>query len=166
MEFKTKEELVSKLRSQLQTSEAQAVKGLLRIYSQQTASEKQTGSVHVNNGVGFTTTDSKTYSIVASIIEQRNKKGTVTAKQQNVLDKNYAKVLKGMDKYAGQLIDLAIADGVWKKSGNKWVSCDQTKVEKPIVDDSGAKDDIYWSNRFADWEREQEAKAFLNDPYN
>ena len=106
----SKTQLVDILKAQLATRPKQAIKGLMRIYANQTESEQSSGEVIVNNGVGFVGVDSE---ILTSFAKQYERKGSLSEKQMTIL-------YKKMPKYAGQLINAAIAEGKIFKEGREY----------------------------------------------
>ena len=70
-----------------------AIRGLLRIYADQTADEQSVGDTCVHNGVGFSGIDGV---ILSSFAEQVKKGRTLSIKQMNILHRK-------MPKYAMQL---------------------------------------------------------------
>lgn len=107
----TKEQLVNILKVQLSTNPNQAVKGLLRVFANQTADEQQNGNVRANNGIGFVHTDSV---ILTSFAKQYKSKGFLSEKQMAIL-------YKKMPKYAKQLVDGSIAEGKIYKVGREYM---------------------------------------------
>ena len=104
----SKTQLVDILKAQLATRPQQAIKGLMRIYSNQTETEQSSGEVIVNNGIGFVGVDSE---ILTSFAKQYERKGSLSEKQMTIL-------YKKMPKYANQLISAAIAKGkIFKEEG-------------------------------------------------
>ena len=106
----SKTQLVNILKAQLATRPKQAIKGLMRIYANQTESEQSSGEVIVNNGIGFVGVDSE---ILTSFAKQYERKGSLSEKQMTIL-------YKKMPKYAGQLINAAIAEGKIFKEGREY----------------------------------------------
>ena len=104
----SKAQLVSMLKTQLATRPQQAIKGLMRIYANQTESEQSSGIVISNNGIGFVHVDSE---ILTSFAKQFEERGSLSEKQLAIL-------YKKMPKYADQLISSAIAEGkIFKEEG-------------------------------------------------
>lgn len=103
----SKTQLVNILKNQLATRPQQALKGLMRVYANQTSSEQEVGGVVFNNGIGFVHTDAE---ILTSFAKQFETKGSLSEKQMAIL-------YKKMPKYAGQLINASIAEGKIIKSG-------------------------------------------------
>lgn len=104
----SKTQLVDILKAQLATRPQQAIKGLMRIYANQTESEQSSGEVIVNNGIGFVGVDSE---ILTSFAKQYERKGSLSEKQMTIL-------YKKMPKYADQLISAAITEGkIFKEDG-------------------------------------------------
>ena len=106
----SKAQLVSMLKTQLATRPQQAIKGLMRIYANQTESEQSSGIVISNNGIGFVHVDSE---ILTSFAKQFEERGSLSEKQLAIL-------YKKMPKYAGQLINSAIAEGKIFKEGREY----------------------------------------------
>ena len=106
----SKAQLVSMLKTQLATRPQQAIKGLMRIYANQTESEQSSGIVISNNGIGFVHVDSE---ILTSFAKQFEERGSLSEKQLEIL-------YKKMPKYAGQLINAAIAEGKIFKEGREY----------------------------------------------
>ena len=106
----SKSQLVSMLKTQLATRPQQAIKGLMRIYANQTESEQSSGIVISNNGIGFVHVDSE---ILTSFAKQFEERGSLSEKQLAIL-------YKKMPKYAGQLINTAIAEGKIFKEGREY----------------------------------------------
>lgn len=106
----SKAQLVSMLKTQLATRPQQAIKGLMRIYANQTESEQSSGIVISNNGIGFVHVDSE---ILTSFAKQFEERGSLSEKQLAIL-------YKKMPKYAGQLINTAIAEGKIFKEGREY----------------------------------------------
>ena len=92
-ELTTKKARVAHIRSKLNNDKEWALKGLMRIYSHQTADEQATHTTRVHNNVGFTGADAE---ILSSFAEQVNRKRVLSVKQMAI-------VFKMMPKYAGQL---------------------------------------------------------------
>lgn len=106
----SKAQLVSMLKIQLATRPQQAIKGLMRIYANQTESEQSSGIVIFNNGIEFIHADSE---ILTSFARQFEERGSLSEKQLAIL-------YKKMPKYAGQLINAAIAEGKIFKEGREY----------------------------------------------
>lgn len=98
------------LKTQLAYNEAQQIKGLLAIYQNQTADEKISQSTNKYNGIGFTGADARRLTQAAQWWKSHQ---YFTEKQ-----KAYFQLGKRMPKYAGQLINMAIANGVWVQNEN------------------------------------------------
>ena len=78
-------------------SDANLIKGLLRIYSHQTQDEKITASVNRTNGKGFRSCEAQ---FLTSLAKQAERKGTLSPKQMEILRKK-------MPVYVGQLTNFA-----------------------------------------------------------
>lgn len=91
--LKYKYERIAFLKEMLKTDSRWAIRGLLRIYEDQTAEEQAVGDTCVHNGVGFSGVDGE---ILSSFAEQINK-------GRNMSPKQMALIHKKMPRYAGQL---------------------------------------------------------------
>jgi hypothetical protein len=92
----TKKETIQLWREKLGEDPAWALRGLMRIYAEQTESEKEYGVTAFHNGRGFTGVDA---DILTSFAKRFEWKGSLTGPQMAVLfDK--------MPKYATQLYRL------------------------------------------------------------
>lgn len=158
--FTSKKSLVEALRSQIATRDNQALKALVTVYNNQTASEQEEESTRVHNGIGFTPTDAE---FMSSLAKQYLNKGWLSPKQM-VFVKKY------MPKYANQLINQAIETGKIAKDGSEYTWSKMSNIPSTDPDNDweeewpDANEDIYWKNKFAEEERKQEAAAFLSDP--
>lgn len=112
MIYKTKKLLVAALKSQLATSDRQAVKGLLTIYDAQTVEERSKYATVEYNCVGFTAPDAQFLSYLA---QWKLTTGYLTSRQLAV-------VRKRMPKYAAQLIEWSLEQGKIRKveGGYTW----------------------------------------------
>lgn len=109
--FSSKKELQEAIKAQITSSDAQAVKAMLRIFDYQTDFEQQYGDVSSNNGVGFVGADSE---ILTSLCKQYTSRGFLSPKQMTI-------VRKKVGKYAGQLMKHAINNGLYVKNEGKWM---------------------------------------------
>lgn len=78
-----------------------AIRGLMRIYREQTENEKAIDRTEENNGVGFTGTDAEILSSFAKQVEKDTGKYPLA-----LSPKQMAILFKRMPKYAGQLYRL------------------------------------------------------------
>lgn len=85
------------IKTMLQTNDNAVLRGVVVIYSLQTADEKAVGETREHNGVGFSGVDAEFMSSIAKFILSR---GYLTDKQMT-----YAR--KKILKYAGQLTKVA-----------------------------------------------------------
>ena len=92
-ELKFKKDRIAYIKEQVKVDARWAIRGLLRIYEDQTAEEQNAGHTHDHNGVGFTGVDGEILSSFASQIE----------KGRNMSPKQMALIYKKMPKYAAQL---------------------------------------------------------------
>ena len=112
MTYKTKRELILALKSQLSTSNRQAVKGLLAIYNAQTIEEQSKLATLEKNCVGFSAPDAQFLSYLA---RWKLTTGYLTDRQLNV-------VRRRMPKYASQLVNYSLEQGKIRKTrgGYTW----------------------------------------------
>lgn len=95
---KTQGQKIEFIRSKLGTDSQWAIRGLMRVYENQTADERRAGVVNANNGIGFTVQDADLLTSFASQYERRK---TLSARQVTVL-------YKLMPKYAKQLVKTSL----------------------------------------------------------
>lgn len=88
------------IRKQLGSNSAWAIKGLLRIYSLQTADEQISQQTSHNNSVGFSGVDA---TILSSFADQVNRGRTLSPKQMAI-------VFKKMPRYWRQISTFIPAD--------------------------------------------------------
>lgn len=87
----------SQITEKLKTSDKAVIRGLIVLYSYQTAEEKLLKGTKENNGVGFNAHDAE---FMCSVAEQIISTRKCTVKQLEA-------VRKGLMKYAGQLTRIA-----------------------------------------------------------
>ena len=92
-ELKFKKDRISFIKEQCKVDARWAIRGLLRIYEDQTAEEQAIGDTSEHNGVGFSGVDG---GILSSFAEQINKGRNMSPKQMAI-------IYKKMPKYAAQL---------------------------------------------------------------
>ena len=97
-----KEELISTLKSQIRTDRLTAWRALKRIYENQTEDEQTSELTKYDNGEGYTESDSE---FLTSLAKQLLMYGNLSDKQTKCL-------FKLMPKYARQLIEGSIANGM------------------------------------------------------
>ena len=85
------------IKDMIEKSDYALIKGLLRIYENQTMDEKRSESTSHDNGIGFNGSDAEFLSKMAKFFLDR---GYLTGKQIDV-------VRKKMLKYSGQLTKIA-----------------------------------------------------------
>lgn len=154
----SKQEYIEKLKTKLTTDPRWAEAALLRIYNAQTAAEQASGSVRVFNGVGFTGNDATYYT---SLAKQLKANGRLSDKQRQMLMMNDpAKPRRGIQKYAGQLLEYCLQAGTVKKVNGFYT--DELNKPAPVQNDD--RDWIEMKNEFARQERIQEMQAFASDP--
>jgi len=93
----TKANILSFVKNQLATNETWALRGLVRIYENQTADEQASEHTSHDNGVGFTGIDG---NFMTSLAKQYQQRGSLSPKQMVF-------VFKKMPKYAGQLVSIS-----------------------------------------------------------
>lgn len=93
----TKNEIKNLFKSKLSTSATWAVKGMLKIYEFQTASEQSAGVTHEHNKVGFSGCDAE---ILSSFCKQ-------ILKGYRMSDKQMVIVFKKMPRYWRQLSEIS-----------------------------------------------------------
>jgi len=91
----TKKARIAYVREALATSEKWAVRGLIRIFENQTEDEQASGDVVHNNGIGFTGADAEFLTSLATKVNKGYK----------LSDKQMVWVYKKMPKYAKQLVE-------------------------------------------------------------
>lgn len=96
-ELKFKKDKLAYMREMVGTDQRWAIRGLLKIFEYQTASEKATESTNEDNGVGFSGVDAE---ILSSFAKQ-------VSKGRNMSPKQMAIIYKKMPKYAKQLMNIA-----------------------------------------------------------
>ena len=101
MVYTSKQQLIDQMKVNLTTRKDVRAKALVRIFNNQTASEKQTESTNHYNGIGFTGADAK---FLTSLAKQYIYKGYLSEKQDAVL-------LRKIKKYACQLVMGSIKEG-------------------------------------------------------
>ena len=110
MVYTNKEELINTLKSQIRTDRLTAWRALKRIYENQTEDEQTSEFTKYDNGVGFTGYDSE---FLTSLAKQLLMYGNLSDKQTKCL-------FKLMPKYARQLIEGSIANGMIIHKYNKY----------------------------------------------
>ena len=160
MVYNSINEIVVNMKAQLSRRDV-LERAIVRIYRNQTADEKRVEATTHYNGIGFTGADAKFLSSLATWV---NRGKHLTDKQAYVANKK-------MQKYARQLVMGSIDEGkIVKVNGKYATGADIAKlqsapkaVESLDIDNyDGVAEDIYWSNKFAEQEREQEARAYAN----
>ena len=91
----TKKARIQFVREKLATNEAWALRGLVRIFENQTEDEQAHETVSHNNGIGFTGIDGE---FLSSLAKQYQKRGSLSPKQ-------LVHVYKKMPKYSKQLVE-------------------------------------------------------------
>lgn len=93
VDCKTKKDRVAFIRRMVAEDASWAIRGMLRIYANQTADEQSSEDTKHLNGIGFTGSDANLLSSFAKQVERG----------RNLSDKQMFYVFKKMPKYAGQL---------------------------------------------------------------
>lgn len=96
-DLKTKKDKIAYLKEKLGNDPKWAIRGMLRVYAEQTASEKAMGGTVDDNGVGFSGVDG---NILSSFSDQIDHGRNMSEKQMRI-------ILKKMPKYARQLMELS-----------------------------------------------------------
>ena len=98
--YTMKSEVTAFIRSQLATNYAWATRGLVKIYTLQTADEQASDTTSHNNGVGFNGCDA---NILSSFAKQINNGRNLSAKQMAI-------VYKKMPRYYRQILQFIPED--------------------------------------------------------
>lgn len=97
-ELATKKARTAHIRNMLGTNKAWALRGLVRIFENQTADEQSMEATVMHNGIGFTGADAEILSSFAKQVLSKRFKGS---------EKQMAILFKKMPKYAKQLEGVA-----------------------------------------------------------
>jgi len=92
-ELQTKKARVAHIREQLANDQRWAIRGMLRVFENQTADEQQSDTTKFHNNIGFTGSDAR---LLSSFSKQ-------VMKGRSMSNKQMAIIMKKMPKYAGQL---------------------------------------------------------------
>lgn len=95
-EIKTQKEKINYVRGMLGSNPQWALRGLMRVYANQTAEEQNIEATVEHNGVGFTGSDAK---LLSSFAEQVQRGRQMSPKQLAI-------IYKKMPKYSRQLVKL------------------------------------------------------------
>lgn len=95
MAFTSKDSLIKALKTQLATTDRQAIKGLITIYNYQTSEEQCEGYTKEYNGVGFSSIDS---DLLSSFAEQYIKKRMAFRKTVVLREKAHAQICKTVNQ--------------------------------------------------------------------
>lgn len=110
--FKSKCEIIDKLREQISSKDSTAIHTLLFIFERQSEDEQKHESVRWRNGIGFKIQDAKTGCNLAKWFKS---KGFFTPKQ-------IALVKSMVRKYAGQVVEAMICSGEIRQiNRGEWV---------------------------------------------
>ena len=93
----TQKARVAYIREMLSTDSRWALKGLVRIYNNQTVDEKSSEDTKHDNGIGFTGADGH---IMTSIAKQYIARGSLSPKQMGIVHKNMPKYSRQLEKEA------------------------------------------------------------------
>ena len=99
--FKTKKEIIDKLKNQISVKDSTAIHTLLFVYDNQVFDEQKCEDVKYHNGIGFKPQDAK---LGSSFAKWYKDKGFFTAKQMSAVKRMVA-------KYAGQVVEAKICVG-------------------------------------------------------
>ncbi len=94
----TKKDRIAFIREKLGTNPKWAVRGLVRIFENQTDGEQEMGATVEDNGIGFTGADA---DILTSFVHQFKEREFLSGKQMGIL-------FKKMPKYARQLEGMSV----------------------------------------------------------
>lgn len=98
-DLKFKKDRVAFIKEQCKVDARWAIRGLLRIYEDQTAEEQAVGDTRVHNGIGFTGFDGP---ILSSFAEQINKGRNMSPKQMVLIHKKMPKYAMQLEKAAAK----------------------------------------------------------------
>ena len=155
--FTSKEQIVAQMRLNLAKSPSVRARAVVRIFQNQTKDEQSTESTNHYNKIGFTGSDAH---FLTSLAKQYIRKGYLSQKQDAVLARK-------ITKYARQLVNGSIAEGKIVEHGGRYYTNESVAVLRSRIANNGRADfdgvaeDIYWSNKFGELERQQEAAAYL-----
>lgn len=93
----TNVEMMVALKNALSTNQQWALRALVRIYQDQTQAEKDQGTTHDHNNIGFSGVDGE---LLSSFAQQYMSRGRLS-------DKQMVYVFKKMPKYWKQLVNIA-----------------------------------------------------------
>ena len=110
-QFTSKKEIVSRLQKQIEEKDATAIHALLFIYDKQEEEEREYEHTHYANGVGFNKADAEFGS---SLARQYRERGFLSPKQMGF-------VRKLIRKYAGQIVEIKLAEGEIRKEGKVYI---------------------------------------------
>jgi hypothetical protein len=101
------------IREKLASDPRWLVRGLLTIYTYQTADEQRAEATEEHNGVGFNGADGKYLTSMAKQVIQRNVEAALRSKEPfsphpYITEKQWPIVYKKMQKYAEQLRRVAV----------------------------------------------------------
>lgn len=111
LQLRTQTQLISALRTQLETNPRQATKALVFLYNQQTEDEKNDEHTKHFNSVGFNHNDSK---FLTSLAKQYLESGWLSPNQISHL-------MRLVPKYAGQLVRHSLSTGKVRKENGFYV---------------------------------------------
>lgn len=102
---------IAAFKTRLATNPKWAIRGLIRIFKNQTADEQAQEATTNNNGIGFTGTDAKLLSSFAKQAQKRiawvESKGWNVQYNKMLSEKQFQILFKKMPKYARQLLEVA-----------------------------------------------------------
>lgn len=145
---KTVAERVEFIREAVAVDAKWAVRGMLRVFDNQTADEQAVEDTRHHNGIGFTGADA---NFLSSLSKQVKRGRTLSPKQMKY-------VFKKMPKYAAQLEKAA---RIGKPDHAAVARALEGVADEADYDNAVAREEIEWKNEFAKREAAQEAEAFL-----
>lgn len=96
-----KKETIAAIKANIETSQKAALKAMLRVYAEQTTSEKAWGVTSDLNGRGFSKVDGH---VITNIAKEYARTGVIT-------ETGLVQIKRRMPKYAEQLFLLALESG-------------------------------------------------------
>lgn len=110
-EFRSRESLVSFVRSQMANNIDLAINNLMVVYSNQTLDEQTSNETRHRNRVGFNHADARILSRIAKAVGDK----------QRIDDNQLIEIKTRMPKYARQVVRSKIASGTLVKSNGVYI---------------------------------------------
>ena len=143
-------ELIDGMKAQMNRKDI-LERAIVRIYNNQTRDEKQVAETRHVNGIGFTGADAAFLTSLATWI----------LSGKHLSEKQFYVASKKMKKYARQLVMGSIDEGKIVYNGHRYATGEDAKRLGVLPKfANGAEEDVYWSNKFAEAERQQEEAAY------